>query len=55
MPAKLVCDALRMAVQQRRPGAGLSVHSDRGSRYASAQYEAQLAGHRFICSMSRSD
>jgi putative transposase len=53
MPAKLVCDALHMAVQQRRPGAGLVVHSDRGSQYASAQYQAQLAGHGFICSMSR--
>ena len=31
MPAKLVCDALHMALQQRRPAAGLVVHSDRGS------------------------
>lgn len=29
------------------------VHSDRGSQYASAQYQALLAGHGFICSMSR--
>ena len=53
MPAKLVCDALHMAVQQRRPEAGLIVHSDRGSQYASAQYQAKLATHGFICSMSR--
>lgn len=53
MPAKLVCDALHMAVQQRRPGKGLIVHSDRGSQYASAQYQALLRGHGFICSMSR--
>jgi putative transposase len=53
MPAKLVCDALHMAVQQRRPSAGLIVHSDRGSQYASAQYQAQLVGHGFICSVSR--
>ena len=53
MPAKLVCDALHMAVQQRRPGPGLIVHSDRGSQYASAQYQAKLASHGFICSMSR--
>ncbi|RJG15642.1 IS3 family transposase, partial [Massilia cavernae] len=53
MPAKLVCDALHMAVQQRRPGEGLIVHSDRGSQYASAQYQAKLASHGFICSMSR--
>ena len=32
MPATLVCDALRMAIQARRPDAGLIVHSDRGSQ-----------------------
>ena len=53
MPAKLVCDALHMAVQQRRPRAGLIVHSDRGSQYASAQYQALLVSHGFVCSMSR--
>jgi putative transposase len=53
MPAKLVCDALRMAVQQRRPSAGLVVHSDRGSQYASVQYQALLANQGFTCSMSR--
>ena len=53
MPAKLVCDALHTAVQQRQPAAGLIVHSDRGSQYASAQYQAYLAGHGFVCSMSR--
>lgn len=53
MPADLVCDALRMAIQQRRPAAGLIVHSDRGSQYASEQYQALLASHRFVCSMSR--
>ena len=29
MPAKLVCDAFHMALQQRRPAAGLVAHSDR--------------------------
>jgi putative transposase len=53
MPAKLVCDALHMALQQRRPAAGLVVHSDRGAQYASAQYQALLASKGFICSMSR--
>ncbi len=53
MPASLVCDALRMAVQQRRPSPGLVVHSDRGSQYASDQYQALLADHGFVCSMSR--
>jgi transposase InsO family protein len=27
MPAKLVCDALNMAIQQRQPAPGLIVHS----------------------------
>ncbi len=53
MPASLVCQALQMAISQRRPKAGLIVHSDRGSQYASAQYQALLAKHGFICSMSR--
>jgi putative transposase len=53
MPATLVCDALRMAIQARRPAAGLIVHSDRGSQDASEQYQAMLAEHGFICSMSR--
>lgn len=53
MPAKLVCDALNMAIQQRRPAPGLIVHSDRGSQYASELYQDLLAKHGFICSMSR--
>lgn len=53
MPAKLVCDALNMAVQQRRPAPGLIVHSDRGSQYASELYQDLLAEHGFVCSMSR--
>ena len=53
MPATLVCEALHMAVQQRRPAPGLIVHSDRGSQYASDQYQALLAEHGFVCSMSR--
>ena len=53
MPAGLVCQALQMAISQRRPPAGLIVHSDRGSQYASAQYQALLAKHGFVCGMSR--
>ena len=33
MPAELVCRALRMAIGQRQPQAGLILHSDRGSQY----------------------
>lgn len=53
MPAKLVCDALEMAIQQRRPAEGLIVHSDRGSQYASEMYQNLLEEHGFVCSMSR--
>lgn len=53
MPAKLVCDALSMAVGQRQPAPGLIVHSDRGSQYASALYQEMLDRHGFVCSMSR--
>ncbi|SFF15861.1 Integrase core domain-containing protein [Nitrosomonas sp. Nm166] len=53
MKARLVCDALRMAIWQRRPRAGLIVHSDRGSQYASKAYSSLLKAHGFIGSMSR--
>ena len=53
MKAALVCDALTMAIWQRRPGNGLIVHSDRGSQYASKPYRRLLKGHNFIGSMSR--
>ncbi len=53
MKAQLVCDALRMAVWQRRPGTGLVVHSDRGSQYASRDYRRLLKAHGFVGSMSR--
>ena len=53
MPATLVCQALQMAVGQRQPSAGLMLHSDRGSQYASAEYQALLKQHGIICSMSR--
>jgi putative transposase len=53
MKAQLVCDALRMAIWQRRPGAGLIAHSDRGSQYASKDYRRLLKAHGFIGSMSR--
>ena len=53
MKARLVCDALRMAIWQRQPQAGLIVHSDRGSQYASRQYRRLLKIYGFIGSMSR--
>jgi putative transposase len=53
MKARLVTDALRMALWQRRPSAGLIVHSDRGSQYASKAYRGLLKANAFVGSMSR--
>jgi transposase InsO family protein len=53
MPARLVCDALNMALGQRRPPPGLIVHSDRGSQYASHEYRGLLQRHALTGSMSR--
>jgi transposase InsO family protein len=51
--ARLVCDALRMAVRTRRPEAGCLVHSHRGSQYASGDFRALLSQHHLTQSMSR--
>ena len=52
LQSRLVVDALEMAVQRRLPEEGLLSHSDRGSQYASAQYQRLLAKHGIECSMS---
>jgi transposase InsO family protein len=49
----LACDALATALRQRRPAPGLIHHSDRGSQYASADYQALLLQHGLLPSMSR--
>ena len=49
----LVSAALTDALQRRRPAPGLLLHSDRGSQYASADYQALLTQHGLIPSMSR--
>jgi len=53
MKAQLVCDALTMAMWQRKPKAGLIVHSDQGVQYASHQYRRILKLHGFVGSMSK--
>ncbi len=45
--------ALRMAIQSRRPAAGLIHHSDRGVQYASNDYRNNLQAAGFQVSMSR--
>ena len=51
--AKLVQDALLMALWQRKPAPGLVFHSDRGSQYASRAVRSLLDQHRMVGSMSR--
>ncbi|MBD8203285.1 IS3 family transposase [Pseudomonas viridiflava] len=53
MRAELVTSAMQLAVAQRQPEPGLIAHSDRGSQYAGAAYQALLARHDMRCSMSR--
>ena len=53
MKTTLVNDALKMAIQQRRPKKGLLWHTDRGSQYASYEHRDLLEAHGIIQSMSR--
>lgn len=53
MRAKLVNDALLMAIWKRKPGKSLIWHTDRGSQYASDSHRALLQQHGIIQSMSR--
>ncbi len=53
MTADIVTDALTMAWFRRKPAAGLLHHSDRGSQYASHDFQSKLAGYGMVCSMSR--
>lgn len=50
---ELTLEALDMALLRRRPLHGLLHHSDRGSQYASGDYQTVLADHGVVCSMSR--
>jgi transposase InsO family protein len=53
MKTALVVRALMMATNLRKPPPGLICHSDRGSQYASHDYQKLLKQHKMICSMSR--
>lgn len=50
---KLALDALSTALADRQPPGGLIHHSDRGSQYASHEYQELLARHGLLSSMSR--
>ena len=53
LDTSLPMDALRMALGQRQPKAGLLHHSDRGCQYASEAYREHLAAWQVDPSMSR--
>ena len=54
LATELVCDALRQAVESRRPcGSQLLHHSDRGCQYTSDAYQQTLRRLGIECSMSR--
>ena len=50
---ELAISALEMAINRRHPQAGLIHHSDRGSQYASGDYQQKLLDHGILCSMSK--
>ena len=50
---QLVTKAVEMALTQRKPGAGLVHHSDRGSQYTSQGYLTLLQQYEIQVSMSR--
>ena len=52
MPTDLVSDALKMALLHRQPSGDLLHHSDRGSQYASDEYQSLLARYGISVSMS---
>lgn len=51
--ADLVCQALKSAYWRRKPSAGLIMHSDRGSQYASDTHRQLIKDYGMIQSMSR--
>jgi len=53
MTQELTGRALFLAVQQKRPAAGLIHHSDRGSQYCAHDYRKLLKQFKMVASMSR--
>ena len=53
LQASLVLAALLRAIGQRRPPAGLLLHSDRGSQYVDTDFRRVLGDHQIEQSMSR--
>lgn len=55
MTEPLVLAALRLAIRERQPRAGLVHHSDRGGQYAGTRYRAMMQRAAMKQSMSRAD
>lgn len=53
MRKELCMEALKMAIEERKPKVGCIHHSDRGVQYASEDYTALLKANGFCISMSR--
>ena len=53
MQARMVSDALLMALWRRGKPAALMHHSDQGSQYTSDEFQQLLKSQNIICSMSR--
>ena len=51
--AELVCEALKSAYWRRKSPAGLIMHSDRGSQYASDRHRGLIKDYQMVQSMSR--
>ena len=52
MTSELTLAALKMALQRRQPGPGLTHHSDQGSQYTDQAYQALLKEHDIQASMN---
>ena len=53
MTTEVFLSGLKMALGRLRVQDNLLLHSDRGSQYCSAMFQAALARHEIRCSMSR--
>lgn len=53
MTKDLVIEALEQAYHREKPAKGVLHHSDRGSQYASKEYQEKLKQYKMIGSMSR--
>jgi putative transposase len=53
LSTEMVLTALKRGLRNRRPGARLVIHSDRGVQYASRDFRKVLEKHQFVQSMSR--